>query len=182
MEYRNIYNEELAHHGVKGMKWGVRRYQNYDGSYTKKGLARYNKAETDYNNAKEQYKKTKTAYKGGSVTKQEYKSSKQSVKKAKTELNTAYDRLKTDKLADEGKKLYKQGKTITDNNRKNAIAQVAVVVGSKVVSNIISSNTGDMKLAAVSASTLAIGGTAVNAMMAYKTMSNNKKLRAYYAH
>ena len=31
----------LAHYGVKGMKWGVRRYQNYDGSYTKKGLERY---------------------------------------------------------------------------------------------------------------------------------------------
>lgn len=24
----------LAHYGIKGMKWGVRRYQNYDGSYT----------------------------------------------------------------------------------------------------------------------------------------------------
>lgn len=29
--------EYLMHYGVKGMKWGVRRYQNYDGSYTRKG-------------------------------------------------------------------------------------------------------------------------------------------------
>lgn len=28
----------LQHHGVKGMKWGVRRYRNEDGSYTKAGL------------------------------------------------------------------------------------------------------------------------------------------------
>lgn len=34
-------NEELYHHGVKGMKWGVRRYQNADGSYTNAGKKRY---------------------------------------------------------------------------------------------------------------------------------------------
>ena len=30
----------LEHHGVKGMKWGVRRYQNADGSYTDAGRRR----------------------------------------------------------------------------------------------------------------------------------------------
>ena len=44
--------EYLMHYGVKGMKWGVRRYQNYDGSYTRKGLERYRKAESDYETAK----------------------------------------------------------------------------------------------------------------------------------
>lgn len=30
----------LYHHGIKGMKWGVRRYQNKDGSYTAAGKKR----------------------------------------------------------------------------------------------------------------------------------------------
>lgn len=44
--------EELYHYGVKGMKWGVRRYQNKDGSYTplgrlhKNNLATYNSTES----------------------------------------------------------------------------------------------------------------------------------------
>jgi hypothetical protein len=36
-----IINCELYHHGVKGMKWGVRRYQNKDGSLTAQGRKRY---------------------------------------------------------------------------------------------------------------------------------------------
>ena len=39
-------NNYLAHHGIKGMKWGVRRYENYDGTLTPAGKKRY--AKKDY--------------------------------------------------------------------------------------------------------------------------------------
>ena len=52
-----LSSDELKHHGILGMKWGIRRYQNPDGSLTSEGKARYlknskvkNYTEDDYYN------------------------------------------------------------------------------------------------------------------------------------
>ena len=48
---RMPYPNELYHHGILGMKWGIRRYQRPDGSLTEAGKKRYN------NNGKFDYAK-----------------------------------------------------------------------------------------------------------------------------
>ena len=39
--YGYIAHSELQHHGIKGMHWGIRRYQNPDGSLTEEGKRKY---------------------------------------------------------------------------------------------------------------------------------------------
>ena len=48
----------ISHHGTKGMKWGVRRYQNKDGSLTPAGKKRY---ASELDDKKAAYKSAKDA-------------------------------------------------------------------------------------------------------------------------
>ena len=58
---------ELYHHGIKGQKWGVRRFENYDGTLTQAGKDRYGYKNTERrrsnnkNSIKDFYRKHKTA-------------------------------------------------------------------------------------------------------------------------
>lgn len=49
------YTDELYHHGIKGQRWGVRRFQNEDGSLTPAGEKRYGDGDA-YKQAKKDYK------------------------------------------------------------------------------------------------------------------------------
>lgn len=150
----DINSNSIVHYGVLGMKWGIRRYQNYDGSYTKKGVERYKKHETDYESAK---KVKETAKLLGD--KDAIKKAKNGMKISKRGMDSAYKKLKTDKLADQGKRLYQQGKTITSNTKMHStIATASSIIGGPVGANV------------------------VNGLLYAKTSSENKKLRAYYAH
>ena len=99
-----LNNDYLVHHGILGQKWGVRRYQNYDGTYTKAGLARYNKSAENLNKAKEMYTR-------GLI-------SSDDLALAKKAERDSYKNLKLANRADKGKKLKKRG--FTEKQTKEA--------------------------------------------------------------
>ena len=215
--YNNSY-EELYHHGILGQKWGVRRYQNYDGSYTKAGLKRYEKSKAEYESAKndyssakkdksgiksarkayneslsenksnpnkETYDKAKTDQRALKDAKTKYKTdisdAKTRMKSAETQMNKDYKHLKQDKLGDQGKKLYAEGKTIRGSNHTTktiAAAGGLITIGSQYLkrSGILDSDT---------AALISIGGSAISSAAIVKKgydYVQAQKLRAYYGH
>lgn len=106
------YNNELYHHGIKGMRWGVRRYQNKDGTLTPAGKRRYaddpearsavevakknvKKANADYAKATNEYnKKTLGGLVYNKEATQKLLDSSRKVKYAKEDLKDAKTKLK----------------------------------------------------------------------------------------
>lgn len=63
MVVRRISNDELYHHGVKGQRWGVRRYQNPDGTLTAAGRRKLEKFKTaEEGKVRKSYQKTINFY------------------------------------------------------------------------------------------------------------------------
>ena len=168
-------NDELCHFGVKGMKWGVRRYQNYDGRYTQAGVKRYNKAMDTYEKRKADYKTAKSSGMRGD----ELKLKKAKVKESKRQVKKHYDHLKLDKKADQGKILYTKGYRIRDNVGTKLVkagSTAAAVTGMAYANGFIDKNKAIM-LGSLSSTAIASG-----AAIKFVNSNKNKKLRAYYAH
>lgn len=82
-----MHNEELKHYGIKGQKWGVRRFQNADGSLTGEGRKRY--ADVDLKDAKKKVDKGKDMVEGVTKAKKKVveKQHEQKIKKDLSEMS-----------------------------------------------------------------------------------------------
>ena len=101
------YSNELYHHGIKGQKWGVRRFQNPDGSLTAAGRKRYN------------------VYEDGSVSKKSGRTRRLEIAVAASKGTETHRAVNEAKLA-ESRERDRQGK---GNGKKIAVAVGATVAG-----------------------------------------------------
>lgn len=183
---------ELYHHGIKGQKWGVRRYQNYNGSYTQKGLARYRDKEAKYGRADRLYKETKRLYKAQQkgndlidpksgknirIDKNVVKEAAQEKRAAKRKMSMQYKQLKRDYRADKGKELYRSGKTISGEQVKASLGIIAAGYGGAALANRFL-NADKQGLAAATL----VASSATEIALAANYVNRAGKLRAYYGH
>lgn len=201
-------SSELYHHGIKGQKWGIRRYQNFDGSYTKAGLKRYQHSLDMYNEIDEMHKTAKTLAKSKGVRdkdgnthyfskeeKDQLKAHAKEVKDtravAKAKLNKDYKHLRQDKLGDQGKKLYEKGYRINGKRRVTSAMQTVGILALSSPKLINNPLVRQYAPAAVQSfvrtygkQLMVAGGTlvATSAAVDVATAGIDNKLRAYYSH
>lgn len=129
MQQINLYNPyrtELYHAGIKGMKWGIRRFQNEDGSLTPEGRERYGVGQAEGRSSDTPATPAKPAYQR-IIPKREKKSKFRDL--SDEELKARIDRIKLEQQ-------YIQTKNDVDEKSMGFVKKTLRDVGQKAVSSL----------------------------------------------
>lgn len=89
----DVSDDYLEHHGVLGMKWGVRRYQNADGSLTDEGRKHYGSSSKYTTDSSSKFDKKRAIAKYGHESWQMQRQAKKALKKGDEKLAKEYNKL-----------------------------------------------------------------------------------------
>lgn len=146
MDYKSVPKftpeEILAHHGIKGQKWYVRRFQNEDGSLTEAGKKRYQKLSDQ--EEKIRLKKTELVGDNKSQNKPKNPHGKKSIfDMSDEELNSEINRLGLEKRYKElMRDVYPTKKTERYFNGKKVAGEIMTKSLTAVGSNVVEHFTG----------------------------------------
>ena len=131
-------SEYLSHHGILGMKWGIRRYQNKDGSLTNAGKKKAARMRKQYTELTGKKLRSHPEYSKESSGKKAKESKKKSISEmSDSEIQAKINRLKLEKQLNElSPKQVSRGRKIA-NAILSSAGTIARDKGTKIAGDLI---------------------------------------------